>query len=83
MTVSYVSIHKKRSIALAIEERRLWGGRLRLVNRRSGGGLEEGRESLRESPTEMLGTSLVTGALKWREPGGIEEDNNSSRKQIK
>lgn len=36
--------------------------RLRLVNRRTGGRFEEHRESLRESPKQSLGSSLVTGS---------------------
>ena len=37
-------------------------GGLRLVNRRTGGSCEVARESLRESPNQSLGVSLVTGS---------------------
>lgn len=54
--------------------------RLRLVNRRTGGRFEEHRESLRESPKQSLGSSLVTGSPGRFDLAAQPDDNTTGDK---
>lgn len=54
--------------------------RLRLVNRRTGGRFEEHRESLRESPKQSLGSSLVTGSPGRFDLAAQPDDNTTGER---